>query len=97
MKKLMILLIALTVSSHAVSQDKFDHAFAGTIIYAVCLMTGGVLDEMDYEHPLTTAGCLIPVLVAGIGKEIYDDDGEFADVAYTMAIPVTFSVVFYKW
>lgn len=95
-------IVGVTALKAEVKSDKFAHAFVGVGIYGACLLTGGILDEMGYEHKLDTTYCLIPVAIAGIGKELYDSKhdnhtAEFADFAYTMAIPVGFSVVFYEW
>ena len=103
LKKLLLVLIMIsTLNGASVPEDKFKHAFVGFSIYGLCLFGGVILDEFDYDHPLDGATCLVPVFIAGAGKEIYDanNDGhtaEFADFAATVAIPVGLSFVIYEW
>ena len=97
MKKVILsLLMALTLTTniHAdIGEDKFKHAFAGLSIYAGCFFVKGTGEALNYDMDyLTPATCLIPVVVAGVGKEIYDSqhDGhtaEFMDAVATVAIP----------
>ncbi len=102
MKKLLIILL-LVSSLNAIEKDKFAHAFVGVGIYGLCLVTGGIIEEMGYDSKLNTTTCLIPVVVAGVGKELYDKQhpdkhtADWKDAAATMAIPLGMSVVLYKW
>ena len=88
------LIISLTLSLNAsIGSDKVQHAAAGTLIYMGCVLTGKVIGG-DY---LTSSTCLLPVVAAGIGKELSDDKFDWQDVGATVAIPIAFSVVIYKW
>ncbi len=94
MKKL-IFVIALMSSLNAdVAGDKFKHAAAGFLIYGGCLI---VADMTNMSNPV--GYCLIPVVAAGIGKELYDDKGELDDVLATVAAPIALSTSFVvlKW
>jgi len=94
MKKL-ILIIALMSSLNAdLAGDKFKHAAAGFLIYGGCLI---VADMTHMNNPV--GYCLIPVVAAGIGKELYDEKGELNDVLATVAVPAALSTSFVllKW
>lgn len=71
-----------------VANDKVAHAVAGTVIYGVCIGFGALTD-IDWINYKT---CLIPVGVAAVGKEIYDNNyggtPEAADAVATMAVPL---------
>ncbi len=98
-----MLVLGLTNLNAEVAGDKFAHAFVGTGIYVGCLMAKGAGEALNYDMSyLTEFTCLIPVAVAGIGKEIYDNNNEghtaeWQDAAATMVIPLGMSVVIYKW
>lgn len=88
------LIILLTLSLNAsIGSDKVQHAAAGTLIYMGCILVGKSTDS-SY---LTTSTCLLPVIAAGIGKELSDDEFDWQDVGATVAVPAVFSVVFYRW
>jgi len=97
MKKIiLIMLLAVTLNAQ-IADDKYKHLVAGFVIYSTCLIYGNVIDNSYWDKNT----CLIPVAVAGVGKEVYDNSHggtvEFADFAYTMAVPITFNVVLYRW
>ena len=107
MKKI-ILIMALILSSmvHAediIPRDKFNHAFVGLGIYAGCFLVKGIGESLKYDMDyLTPRTCLIPVIVAGVGKEIYDANyenhtSEWQDAVATIAIPLAFDVIVYEW
>ncbi len=88
------LIILMTLSLNAsIGSDKIQHAAAGTLIYMGCILVGKSIDS-SY---LTTNTCLLPVIAAGIGKELSDDKFDWQDVGATVAVPIAYSVVFYKW
>jgi len=107
MKKLLFSLIAaatLAQTANAeIPRDKYSHAIAGLGIYVGCFMVKGVGESLKYDMDyLTSTTCLIPVIVAGVGKEIYDSqhDGhtaEVMDVIATIAIPAALTFVIYEW
>ena len=102
MLKILAILLLVTQLNANIESDKFQHMFVGFGIYAVCLLTGNILDSLEYTHPLDGATCLVPVFIAGAGKEWYDHGheghtAEFADFAYTVAIPVGLSFAIYEW
>lgn len=71
-----------------IENDKVKHAVTGSVFYGVCVGFGAIAD-IDWINYKT---CLIPLGVAAIGKEIYDQhigkDPEVGDVVATMAVPV---------
>jgi len=83
--------------------DKAKHAFVGLGIYAGCFFIKGIGEGLKYDMDyLTARTCLIPVVVAGVGKEVYDSqhDGhtaEFMDVVATIAVPATLTFVIFEW
>ena len=107
MKKLLLSLIAIMIlaqSSQAdIAGDKAKHAMVGMLIYTGCFFVKGIGESMKYDmNFLTMRTCLVPVIVAGVGKEWYDSqhDGytaEWEDVAATIAIPLTLDFVLYEW
>lgn len=102
MKKLFIALMLITSINAKTNDDKVSHALVGAGIYGLCLVTGGIIEKAGYDNYLDSTTCLLPVAVAGIGKEIYDanhegHNAEWEDFAYTMAIPVGMSIVLYEW
>jgi len=103
MKKLLIILALFTSLNADVADDKFKHLYVGVGIYAGCLMVYGVVENMGYDIKYDKSVlCLAPVVIAGASKEIYDSnhdghEAEFADFAYTIAVPVATSVVLYRW
>ena len=89
-------------SASPIPDDKAKHAFVGFGIYAGCLLAKGAIESAGYDTWLNKDTCLIPVIIAGVGKEIYDSqhDGhtaEFMDAVATMAIPVTLNYVVFEW
>ena len=103
-KKLVIIgIILYSTILNATADDKFKHMYVGVGIYAGCLMTYGIVENMGYSIKYDKATiCLAPVIIAGAGKEIWDStkenhEAEFADFAYTIAVPLSMSVVLYKW
>jgi len=100
MKKTLLVLLLLTAlnAKPHVASDKFQHAFAGALIYAGCIVFGKATDN----DTINQTTCLLPVIAAGVGKELYDKKhpdkhtAEFADIAATMAIPLG-TFVIYKW
>ncbi len=105
MKKILIVLI-LTLGLNAenkVASDKASHLMVGTGIYVGCLLFKGGAEALHFDMSyLTSTTCLIPVIVAGVGKELYDanhegHEAEFADLAYTVAVPLGMSIVLYEW
>jgi len=103
MKKILLAIMLLTFTHAGVQSDKFQHAFVGVGIYGLCLITSGLIEDAGYDlHYDKAVMCLLPVAVAGAGKELYDStkdnhNAEFADFAYTMAIPLSTSIILYKW
>jgi len=104
MKKIILFLIMTSIFAQAqMASDKFAHLFVGGAIYVGCFFVKSIGESMKYDMDyLNTTTCLIPVIVAGAGKELYDStkddhDAEFADFAYTMALPLTAGIVLYKW
>ena len=101
-KMLLVILIISTVAQARQNGDKIAHALAGGIIYGVCVLTGGAMRQQGYDTILTKEFCLIPVIAAGIGKEIYDSQhpenhtADWKDAAATMVIPIG-TVVLYRW
>lgn len=91
MKKILIALYLVT-TLNAGSNNYAVHAVAGLGIYLGCLL----LDDVSDEITLDKTTCLIPVAIAGIGKEMYDSHGDALDVAATMAIPLGIWT-FYEW
>jgi len=63
----------------AIPKDKLLHSFYGCLIYAV----------VAYVSPWLAIGV---VVVAAVGKEIYDERSyggfDWVDIAYTVAIPL---------
>lgn len=99
MKKLTLIILLSSMLFANIPDDKFKHMAAGVVVYFGCIVVGGVVDN-PHINPQT---CLIPVAVAGIGKELYDHQHpenhsvEFMDFGATMAIPLVGSIVLYKW
>ena len=99
-KTLLTLLTALLLTTtlqagNGIKTDKFAHAFVGLGIYAGCFLIKGIGEaahfNMDYLNEKT---CLIPVVIAGVGKEIYDSQhpknhtAELMDTIATGALPI---------
>ena len=94
------LVLALQLQAYALDSDKMKHAAVGTAIYGVCVIAAEAADIewLDYKT------CLIPVGIAAVGKEIYDDrrggDSEWADAGATVALPAMiagFAYTLYEW
>jgi hypothetical protein len=102
-KKIVVGIVSAGVlqsQAFALDSDKAKHLAAGTAIYGLCVGIGHVaeLEWLDYKT------CLIPVGIAAVGKEIYDDntggDADWADAGATVALPVAiagFTYVVYEW
>lgn len=96
MKKILILVMCLIVSLNAMEKDKKQHMVAGLGIYVGCNILSTITD-IGLNHKT----CLIPVVAAGVGKELYDrrhkgHTAELNDALATVAIPVI-SVVVLEW
>jgi len=106
MKKLLLSLIATAILAQGINAGEYDdkakHAMVGMLIYTGCFFVKGTGEALKYDMDyLTPTTCLIPVVVAGIGKEIYDSqhDGhtaEVMDAVATVAIPFGIWTI-YKW
>ncbi len=100
---MIMVLLSISNLNAEIADDKFAHAYVGAGIYVGCMMFKGAGEALDYDMSyLTEFTCLIPVAVAGIGKEIYDNNheghtAEWQDAVATMVIPLGASVVIYKW
>jgi len=105
MKKILLALLFISSLNAEKYDDKITHAMVGTMIYGVCIIGKGAIEaiaghEVDFINYKT---CLIPVVVAGVGKEIYDNQhpdthtSEFLDAAATVAIPFALTYTIYKW
>ena len=93
-KAVLVLILTLTLAYSKVQSDRAAHAFVGLGIYAACFFTKGLLDSMDYDTSyITPTTCLVPVIAAGAGKELYDKQhpenhtAEWGDFGATVAIP----------
>jgi len=91
MKKMLIALLLIT-TLNAGNGSYAAHAVVGLGIYVGCLL----LDDVSDNITLDETTCLIPVAIAGIGKEIYDKHGDPLDAAATMAIPLGMWTL-YEW
>jgi hypothetical protein len=90
----------LTASTQALykQKDKQQHFLGGLIIYGSCISTGYILN-IKYLNKNT---CLVPVILAGIGKEMYDlqhldvHTPEFNDAMVTIlpSVLINFSLKF---
>ncbi len=102
MKKTIITMFILFSGLHAgIGSDKYKHAYAGIGIYAGCMLIDTILEKAGHDTILNKKTCLIPVAVAGIGKELYDrkqvnHTADLMDVVATVAIPVGF-VTLFEW
>jgi len=90
--KNILLILCLTTTLNAGSNNYAVHAVAGLGIYLGCLL----LDDVSDDITLDETTCLISVAIVGIGKEIYDKDGDPLDVAATMVIPLGMWTL-YEW
>ena len=104
MKKIILALLIVSSLHAGKHDDKIAHAMAGTMIYGMCIIGKGALeDALGYEVKyLNYKTCVIPVIIAGVGKELYDanHDGhtsEFLDAVATVAIPIGVSYTIYEW
>lgn len=102
MKKIIISVLLLVTSMQAgIGADKYKHAYAGIGIYAGCMLLDKVLELTGHDSALDAKNCLIPVVAAGVGKELYDSQHEnhtsdVMDTVATVAIPVG-AVTVYEW
>lgn len=101
-KKLLLILLALQLHA-GISADKQQHMIAGMAIYGTCILSGGAIEAIGFKNYFTPKTCVIPVILAGVGKEWYDyqhpknHTAEFADTMYTILPALGVSVVFYRW
>lgn len=94
-KFLISFLLLMNFKSYAnIPTDKFSHAYVGLGIYAGCFLFKGVGESLNFNMDyLNAQTCLIPVVAAGIGKELYDyqhpetHTAELLDAVSTIAIP----------
>lgn len=102
MKKITIIALFLASSLQAgIEADKYKHAYVGIGIYVGCLAFDKVLESIGYNTLLDAKTCLVPVVAAGIGKEVYDSQhenhtAEVMDTVATVAIPFG-AVTLYEW
>jgi len=90
---ILLLLTSGLTASGFIQDDKVKHIAVGTFIYLACL-------PIVYVNNFDSKYCLLPVLTAAIGKEVYDSSNagtaEFSDITATMFVPMT-TYVIYKW
>jgi len=104
-KNLLVALMLMTASASAeIGQDKYMHASAGFVVYALCLVTVAVTEDMGYDLSVDKAAlCMVPVIAVAAGKEMYDRQhpathtSDIMDFAATIAVPAAMSVTLYKW
>jgi len=99
MKKIILtILLSISVLHAGIESDKVKHIYAGVIIYGGCVLFGKAIDSDSLNYKT----CLIPVVGAAVGKEVYDyyhpesHSAEFMDIAATMAIPLA-TYTFIEW
>ena len=104
MKKLILALLITTsmLFANPIPGDKAKHAFVGLSIYVGCFLVKGAIESAGYDTWLGEKTCLIPVVVAGVGKEVYDSQhdnhtAEVMDVVATVAVPFTLNYVIFEW
>ncbi len=100
MKLLIALVFAMSLTANGfIAEDKKKHIAAGTLIYMGCLFTAGIAHNNNVEW-INAKTCLVPVLTAAVGKEVYDKHSggtaEFSDITATMALPTT-GFIIYDW
>ena len=88
MKYLVILLLVIQLHASSLKPDKAGHLVTGAILYATCYMFTS-FDEKE---------CLVPVIAAAVGKELYDMTGkgnpEVLDAVATVALPlVSYTII----
>ena len=94
-----IILCLFIFTNFSSSNDKIQHMVVGASIYGVCIITGKIIDS-DY---LSEVNCLLPVFIAGAGKEIYDykhpkkHSAEFLDVVATVSAPLLYNLIKFKF
>jgi len=102
MKKIIIITVLLLSGAQAsIGADKYKHAYAGIGIYAGCMLVDKILEFTGHDSVLNAKTCLMPVVAAGVGKEIYDSQHEnhtsdIMDTVATVAIPFG-AVTVYQW
>jgi UDP-N-acetylmuramyl pentapeptide phosphotransferase/UDP-N-acetylglucosamine-1-phosphate transferase len=102
MKKIIITaLLFVSVLQAGIGADKYKHAYAGIGIYAGCMFLDKALELVGQDTLLDEKTCLIPVVVAAVGKEVYDNQhanhtSDVMDTLATVAIPFGAFTV-YKW
>ena len=98
MKKLLLITLLITsLHSDVLEEDKQQHMIAGMVIYTSCLFVSLITQKNGIEW-LNTDTCLIPVVIAGVGKEVYDAQGhgtpDAMDALATVALPTGIA---YSW
>ena len=69
-KKLFVVLSStLLLNSGGFGEDKVNHTIVGVGIYGSCIVSGKVLNKEKYFNKYS---CMLHVIIAGVGKEIYD-------------------------
>jgi len=88
MRYIILMLLTLQLHSTSLKADKVGHILVGSIIYSSCYL----FTKYDEKE------CLVPVVAAAIGKELYDMTGrgnpEALDAIATVAIPFGSYTVF---
>ena len=97
-------MLFFTVLSNSMKhEDKYKHAAVGIGIFVTCVIVKKGIEYYGYTSPLGYRGCLIPVISAGVGKEVYDyynmetHTPDILDAAATIGIPLIFTVTVYSW
>ena len=101
MKKIMTTVLAILIltstleAGNLIGKDKISHFIAGLGIYAGCYLIKSIGETANFNMSyLDETTCLVPVIVAGVGKEIYDSQypashsTELMDVVATVAQPL---------
>ncbi len=103
MKNILIIIILTTSLFATKYEDKYMHAAIGIGIYVSCVIVKEGIEYYGYTSPLSYTGCLIPVVTAGVGKEVYDHYNiethtpDIWDAVATIGIPLIFTITIYEW
>ena len=104
MIRTIIMMVLIVSSAPAIkNQDKYMHVGVGVGIYAACVVIVKGMKQYGYTTSDGYGICLVPVVAAGVGKEVYDHyhpenhTADILDTAATIAIPVLFSVTVLTW
>ena len=103
MKKLLITLLIVSSLDAKIDSDTFTHVLTGVAIYAGCYIVKGAGESMHIDMSyLDEWTCLLPVVGAAVGKEVWDayhrgHGTDPMDALATIAIPLTISFVVYEW